>query len=189
MVTLCMCILGTFLRKFWSILRARDILTICEERIDENFPIVLFFPDDERLPLTSQERFVSTEFNQYDVKKKQTAKAKMTTKDTLKKNFGYDSFREGQEEVINEILKGRDVLAIMPTGAGKSLCYEIPALMMDGITIIISPLISLMQDQVTALKDLGITATYINSLFSDFEIGKVFNDINNDKYKNYYVST
>ena len=66
MVTLCMCILGTFLRKFWSILRARDILTICEERIDENFPIVLFFPDDERLPLTSQERFVSTEFNQYD---------------------------------------------------------------------------------------------------------------------------
>ena len=112
----------------------------------------------------------------------------MTTKETLKKYFGYDSFREGQEEVINEILKGRDVLAIMPTGAGKSLCYEIPALMMDGITIIISPLISLMQDQVTALKDLGITATYINSLLSDFEIGNVLNDIKNDKYKIVYVA-
>ena len=112
----------------------------------------------------------------------------MTTKETLKKYFGYDSFREGQEEVINEILKGRDVLAIMPTGAGKSLCYEIPALMMDGITIIISPLISLMQDQVTALKDLGITATYINSSLSDFEIGNVLNDIKNDKYKIVYVA-
>ena len=112
----------------------------------------------------------------------------MTTKETLKKYFGYDSFREGQEEVINKILKGRDVLAIMPTGAGKSLCYEIPALMMDGITIIISPLISLMQDQVTALKDLGITATYINSLLSDFEIGNVLNDIKNDKYKIVYVA-
>ena len=112
----------------------------------------------------------------------------MTTKETLKKYFGYDSFREGQEEIINEILKGRDVLAIMPTGAGKSLCYEIPALMMDGITIIISPLISLMQDQVTALKDLGITATYINSSLSDFEIGNVLNDIKNDKYKIVYVA-
>ena len=112
----------------------------------------------------------------------------MTTKETLKKYFGYDSFREGQEEVINEILKGRDVLAIMPTGAGKSLCYEIPALMMEGITIIISPLISLMQDQVTALKDLGITATYINSSLSDFEIGKVLNDIKNNKYKIVYVA-
>ena len=112
----------------------------------------------------------------------------MTTKEILKKYFGYDSFREGQEEVINEILKGRDVLAIMPTGAGKSLCYEIPALMMDGITIIISPLISLMQDQVTALKDLGITATYINSSLSDFEIGSILNDIKNDKYKIVYVA-
>ena len=112
----------------------------------------------------------------------------MTTKETLKKYFGYDYFREGKEEVINKILKGRDVLAIMPTGAGKSLCYEIPALMMDGITIIISPLISLMQDQVTALKDLGITATYINSLLSDFEIGNVLNDIKNDKYKIVYVA-
>lgn len=112
----------------------------------------------------------------------------MTTKEILKKYFGYDSFREGQEEVINEILKGRDVLAIMPTGAGKSLCYEIPALMMEGITIIISPLISLMQDQVTALKDLGITATYINSSLSDFEIGNILNDIKSDKYKIVYVA-
>ena len=88
----------------------------------------------------------------------------------LKKYYGYDDFREGQESVINTILEGNDCLAIMPTGAGKSICYQIPALMFDGITIVISPLISLMQDQVKALKSAHIEACYINSYLTDLEM-------------------
>lgn len=81
----------------------------------------------------------------------------------LKEYFGYDTYREGQEKVIDSILNGRDVLGIMPTGAGKSVCYQIPALMMSGITLVISPLISLMQDQVAALNQAGVHAAYLNS--------------------------
>lgn len=87
----------------------------------------------------------------------------MTGNEVLKKYFGYDSFRKGQEDIINEILAGKDALAIMPTGAGKSVCYQVPALLLSGITLVISPLISLMQDQVKSLNEAGIHAAFINS--------------------------
>jgi superfamily II DNA helicase RecQ len=81
----------------------------------------------------------------------------------LKEFFGHTQFREGQEELIDAMLSGRDVLGIMPTGAGKSVCYQVPALMLDGITIVVSPLISLMKDQVTALIQAGVRCAYLNS--------------------------
>ena len=94
------------------------------------------------------------------------------THQILKKYFGYDSFREGQKLLIDSILAGRDVLGIMPTGAGKSLCYQVPALMLPGITLVISPLISLMKDQVQALNQAGVHAAYINSSLTETQIQK-----------------
>ena len=87
----------------------------------------------------------------------------MTKQELLKTHFEYDTFREGQEAVIDALLAGKDVLAVMPTGAGKSICYQVPALMMKGITLVISPLISLMKDQVRSLNQAGISAAYLNS--------------------------
>ena len=84
----------------------------------------------------------------------------------LKDTFGYDTFRPLQREVIENVLAGRDTLAIMPTGGGKSLCYQIPALLLDGLTLVVSPLIALMKDQVDALQVRGIAATMINSPLS-----------------------
>lgn len=112
----------------------------------------------------------------------------MDAKSTLKHYFGYDSFRGGQEEVVNAILEGRDVLAIMPTGAGKSICYQIPALMLDGITIVVSPLISLMQDQVKALNKAGVHAAYINSSLTESQISKALSFASRGTYKIIYVA-
>ncbi len=106
----------------------------------------------------------------------------------LKKYFGYDTLREGQAELIEEILKGRDVLGIMPTGAGKSLCYQIPALMFPGITLVISPLISLMTDQVKALNQAGIHAAYINSSLTEGQIAKALENAKRGQYKIIYVA-
>lgn len=106
----------------------------------------------------------------------------------LKKYFGYDSFREGQEEIIKEILTGRDVLGVLPTGGGKSICYQLPALMMDGISLVISPLISLMKDQVDALRENGIAATFINSSLSLEDYKKSLSDIKSGAVKLVYIS-
>ncbi|MGN0656244.1 MAG: DEAD/DEAH box helicase, partial [Ruminiclostridium sp.] len=88
----------------------------------------------------------------------------------LQKYFGHTTFRYGQSEIIDNILSGKDCLGVMPTGAGKSLCYQIPALMLPGTTIVISPLISLMKDQVEALKQAGVPAAYINSSLTANEL-------------------
>ncbi|MFI3177221.1 MAG: DNA helicase RecQ [Eubacteriales bacterium] len=112
----------------------------------------------------------------------------MTANEMLKQIFGYDTFRSGQQEMIDEILVNRDVLGIMPTGAGKSICYQVPALMMSGITIVISPLISLMQDQVKALNQAGVSAAYINSSLSQTQINKALQYAVTGKYKIIYVA-
>ncbi len=112
----------------------------------------------------------------------------MEKHEVLKKHFGHRKFREGQEEIINQILSGRDVLGIMPTGAGKSICYQVPALMMGGITLVISPLISLMQDQVISLRESGISAAYINSSLSAAEYFRTMDRAANSEYKIIYVA-
>ena len=115
-------------------------------------------------------------------------KNKMTKYEVLKKYFGYDSFREGQEMLVDALLNGQDVLGIMPTGGGKSLCYQIPALLLGGITIVISPLISLMKDQVAALKNAGISAAYINSSLTAEQLRLVYRRAREGAYKLLYVA-
>ena len=112
----------------------------------------------------------------------------MTQYEILKQYFGYDTFRDGQDVLINSILEGRDVLGVMPTGAGKSLCYQIPALMMDGITLVISPLISLMKDQVSNLNQVGILAAYINSSLTAAQYYKVLDLARAGRYPIIYVA-
>jgi ATP-dependent DNA helicase RecQ len=90
----------------------------------------------------------------------------------LKNHFGYDEFRPGQKSTLEHVFNGENTLCVMPTGGGKSLCYQVPALVFSGTTIVISPLISLMKDQVDTLQQLGIAATYINSSLSSKEINE-----------------
>ncbi len=108
--------------------------------------------------------------------------------EVLKRYYGYDTFREGQEELIDALLAGEDAFGIMPTGAGKSLCYQIPALMFSGITLVISPLISLMKDQVAALNQAGVYAAYLNSSLTQGQYFKALEFAKTGKYKIIYVA-
>ena len=112
----------------------------------------------------------------------------MDKKELLQRVFGYNEFRPGQEKLINGILSGRDVFGIMPTGGGKSMCYQIPALMLPGITLVISPLISLMRDQVMALKAAGVPAAYINSTLNGAQVQAVYRNLLAGQYKIVYVA-
>lgn len=109
-------------------------------------------------------------------------------KEILKSFYGYGEFRKGQENIINEITSGNDVVAIMPTGGGKSICYQIPALILEGVTVVISPLISLMKDQVDAINSMGIESAYINSTLSNQEISDIFENVKNGHIKILYVA-
>jgi len=111
-----------------------------------------------------------------------------TKGDVLKKHFGYSSFRDGQEDLINSILDGRDCVGIMPMGAGKSVCFQVPAIMSEGITIVISPLISLMKDQVDGLRENGVEAAYINSALTMSQTDNVLAKAKRGEYKIIYIA-
>src|SRR3979409_2199302 len=106
----------------------------------------------------------------------------------LKKHFGYDEFRPLQEEIIRDALAGRDVFALMPTGGGKSLCFQLPALLKDGLTIVVSPLIALMKDQVDALQANGVAATFLNSSLSAEESRERLRGLHQGTYRLLYVA-
>jgi ATP-dependent DNA helicase RecQ len=107
---------------------------------------------------------------------------------TLQRNFGYNSFRHNQEEIINNVLAKKDSIVLMPTGGGKSLCYQVPALLFEGVTIVVSPLIALMKDQVDALKINGVAAAFLNSSQSGAEQEIIFRQLKNNQLKLLYVA-
>lgn len=111
-----------------------------------------------------------------------------TLEEELKVLFGYDSFRAGQKQVIDSILSGRDAFAVMPAGAGKSVCYQIPAMLLPGITLVISPLISLMQNQVKSLNEAGVSAAVINSSLSENAFYETVRKARQGLYKIIYVA-
>ena len=112
----------------------------------------------------------------------------MTAQETLKEYWGYDSFRPMQEDIVNTALEDRDVLAILPTGGGKSVCFQVPALMREGIAIVVTPLIALMKDQVQNLNDRGIRAICVNAGMTRREVDTALNNAMYGDYKFLYVS-
>ena len=107
---------------------------------------------------------------------------------SLRQHFGFDDFREGQREVIGAILEGKDAVVVMPTGSGKSLCYQLPAMMLGGATLVVSPLIALMKDQVDALHARGLPATFINSSIAWREQAARIDALRRHEYKLVYVA-
>ncbi len=144
------------------------------------FEMAETYEEQEELPVYDNLEFFespSAQDKQYD-----------SPEEVLKALFGYDSFRAGQKEVIDSILAGRDAFAVMPTGAGKSVCYQVPAMLLSGITIVISPLISLMQDQVKSLNEAGVSAAFINSSLSEHAYFETVRKARQGVYKIIYVA-
>src|SRR5438874_13823270 len=112
----------------------------------------------------------------------------MDSRDALKRYFGYDAFRPLQQEIIDDALNDRDVFALLPTGGGKSLCFQLPALVRDGVTIVVSPLIALMKDQVDALRTSGIAATFLNSTLNREEAKARWRGLHRGEYRMLYVA-
>src|ERR1700749_2245297 len=107
---------------------------------------------------------------------------------TLKKALGYDSFRPLQEEIITDALAGRDVFALLPTGGGKSLCFQLPAILREGLTVVVSPLIALMKDQVDALSAMGVPATFLNSPLDSAEVRARFRSLHRGEIRLLYAA-
>src|SRR5215211_992713 len=107
---------------------------------------------------------------------------------TLRRHFGFDDFREGQREVVGSILEGKDAVVVMPTGSGKSLCYQLPAMILEGVTLVVSPLIALMKDQVDALQARGLPATFINSSLSEPEQRARIESLRRREHKLVYIA-
>lgn len=135
-------------------------------------------------------KLLSKDINTSDAETKDTCNNDKyhTPEQALKILFGYDSFRAGQKSVIDSILAGRDAFAVMPTGAGKSVCYQIPAVLLPGITLVVSPLISLMQDQVKALNEAGVPAAFINSSLSEKDYNETIRRARQGIYKIIYIA-
>src|SRR5437899_12203647 len=112
----------------------------------------------------------------------------MELSEALKEHFGYDTFRKGQEAIVRSVLSGRPTIAILPTGGGKSLCYQLPALLLEGTTVVVSPLIALMKDQVDALERRGISATLINSTLTPGEQQERIRALARGEYKLVYIA-
>ena len=108
----------------------------------------------------------------------------MDKQSVLRERFGFPSFRDGQETLIDAILAGRDAFGVMPTGGGKSLCYQIPALLLEGMTLVVSPLISLMKDQVAALRETGVPAAFLNSSLTAAQQREVLRRADPGKHRN-----
>jgi len=112
----------------------------------------------------------------------------MNKLETLKHHFGHDAFRPLQEEAVDALLQGRDLLMILPTGGGKSLCYQLPTMMMEGVTVVVSPLLALMHDQVTALREMGIGAAMLSSMQSLEESREIVGELHRGEIRLLYVA-
>ena len=124
----------------------------------------------------------------YNARRAQRVDAMAELKAALKRIFGFEQFRAGQEAVVRDALSGRDVLALMPTGGGKSLCFQLPALLQPGVTLVVSPLIALMQDQVRLLRDNDIAASFINSGLDASEVSRRTAALLRGEYKLFYLA-